>query len=79
LSPTNAITYQFIAEDARTLNNTHALAILHREGCESVSQKWVDNHWVQILWKLAGQVQAKPGLFDIKWNWAEVIAQLKYR
>jgi len=44
-----------------------------------INQKWVDNHWGQILWKIAGQVQAKPSLFDEKWNWGEVIAQLKYR
>jgi breast cancer 2 susceptibility protein len=32
-----------------------------------------------ILWKLAGQIQAKPSLYKEKWNWTEVIRQLKYR
>ena len=39
----------------------------------------MDNHWSLVLWKLAGQVQAQPSLFDLRWNWAEVIEQLKYR
>jgi breast cancer 2 susceptibility protein len=79
LDLTNAGTYQFIAEDATVLNRHHALTIIQRDGCALATSKWVDNHWSQILWKIAGQVQAKPALFDQKWNWGEVIAQLKYR
>lgn len=76
---TNALQYQFIAEDGTTLNHAHALTVLKRDGCHLATAKWVDNHWPLILWKLGGQVQAKPALFDERWNWGEVIAQLKYR
>jgi breast cancer 2 susceptibility protein len=79
LDLTNAGTYQFIAEDGSPLNRHHAFTVIQRDGCVLIDQKWVDNHWGQILWKIAGQVQAKPSLFDEKWNWGEVIAQLKYR
>lgn len=75
----NALLYQFIADDATVLNHLHAFKILQMEGCRLVTQKWVSNHWPMILWKLAGQVQAKPALFDQKWNWGEVISQFKYR
>lgn len=75
----NAICYQFIGEDASTLGHTQALERLKLEKCTLATAKWVDNHWRLILWKLAGQVAAKPALFDEKWNWFEVICQLKYR
>lgn len=75
----NAGIYQFIAEDGKTLDRYHALTVIQQDGCALINQKWVDNHWSQILWKIAGQVQAKPALYDEKWNWGEVIAQLKYR
>lgn len=79
LDLSNAIYYQFIASDASKLDAEAALRVLLRGGCRLASAKWVNNHWSQILWKLAGQVQAQPSLFDIRWNWAEVIEQLKYR
>ncbi len=45
----------------------------------TVSQKWVDNHFCLILWKLASTVRANPALYQQKWSFAEVIRQLKYR
>lgn len=79
LSHSNALRYQFIGEDASVLGNRQAFERLTFEGCHLVTQRWVDNHWSLILWKLAGQVLAKPVLFDEKWNWYEVLCQLKYR
>ncbi|KAL1406291.1 hypothetical protein Q8F55_007987 [Vanrija albida] len=79
LSLNNAIYYQFIAQDASVLGNVQAFERLKYEKCELVTQKWVNNHWRLILWKLAGQVMAKPALYDEKWNWYEVLCQLKYR
>ncbi len=32
-----------------------------------------------ILWKMAGEVLAKPSLFEVKWNCVEIVDQLKYR
>lgn len=52
---------------------------MRRCGCAFVTPEWTKNHWVQILWKLAGEVQAKPDLLTEKWSWEEVISQLKYR
>jgi breast cancer 2 susceptibility protein len=54
---------------------------LKHERCELVTAKWVENHWALILWKIAGQIKARPtvGIFNDKWNWFEVICQLKYR
>ncbi|WOO83816.1 Breast cancer type 2 susceptibility [Vanrija pseudolonga] len=75
----NAIYYQFIAQDASVLGNVQAFERLKYEKCEFVTQKWVNNHWRLILWKVAGQIMAKPALYEEKWNWYEVLCQLKYR
>jgi breast cancer 2 susceptibility protein len=79
LDLTNALQYQFIAENAVPLGSQNAFNVLRRDGCSLVTQKWVDNHYPLILWKLAGLIQAQPTLFDVRWNWGEVIEQLKYR
>jgi breast cancer 2 susceptibility protein len=79
LDLSNALTYQFIADDASLLTNITAFHTLKRDGCALVTQKWVDNHYVMILWKLAGQIPARPELFNERWKWSEVIEQLKYR
>lgn len=71
--------YRFIGEDGSVLTTVQALEQLKLVGCEFATQKWVDNHWRLILWKIAGQVMAKPKLFDEKWNWYEVLCQLRYR
>ena len=75
----NAMSYHFNAEDASTLGNIQAHEALKRDGCALATPQWVDNHWSMILWKLAGEVQASPSLYEEKWSWAEVISQLKYR
>ena len=75
----NAIYYQFVAADSSVLNSEAALQVLLRESCRLATAKWVDNHWSQILWKIAGQIQAQPSLYNVRWNWGEVIEQLKYR
>ena len=79
LNPINAIYYQFIAENGSTLSNVDALHTVKRDGCHYASARWVDNHWSLILWKLAGEVLAKPELFESKWSWREIVVQLKYR
>jgi breast cancer 2 susceptibility protein len=75
----NAIYYQFIADDASILTNTSAYESLKRDGCRLATTKWVDNHYAMILWKLAGLALARPQMFIDKWRWSEVINQLKYR
>lgn len=71
--------YQFIRNGSFACGSAQAFTQLRTEGCQLASQKWVDNHWSMILWKLAGQVLAKPVLFAEKWNWDQVLNQLKYR
>jgi breast cancer 2 susceptibility protein len=61
------------------LNSDVALRALLREGCRLATARWVDNHWSQILWKIAGQIQAQPNLYGARWNWTEIVEQLKYR
>lgn len=79
LTSSNAIYYCFIADDGSTLGNARALEVLKIDGCRFVTKRWVDNHWSLIMWKLAGEVLAKPELFPTKWAWREVVEQLKYR
>lgn len=80
LDLSNACTYYFREADVGVdLGSTNALAILQADGCRHVTRQWVDNHYSQILWKLAGLCRAQPSLFSIRWNWTEVIDQLKYR
>ncbi|KAK8849662.1 hypothetical protein IAR55_004997 [Kwoniella newhampshirensis] len=61
------------------MGTQEALRELQQEHCTFATAQWVDNHWTQILWKLAGQVQAKPDLFLSKWSWLEITSQLRYR
>ncbi|WVW86946.1 hypothetical protein I302_109002 [Kwoniella bestiolae CBS 10118] len=75
----NASRYSFLDVDDSFLGHEDALRSLRADGCNFAKANWVENHWSQILWKIAGQVQARPELFQEKWNWNEVINQLKYR
>jgi len=75
----SAIHYQFIAQDATTFDSKAALRVLLRDSCRLATAKWVDNHWSQILWKIAGQIRALPTLLEEKWTWTHVVEQLKYR
>ncbi len=75
----NAIHYHFTAENGSTLSHVDALDTLKLDGCHFATGRWVDNHWSLILWKIAGQILAKPELFVSKWSWGEIINQLKYR
>nr|XP_031857611.1 uncharacterized protein CI109_007006 [Kwoniella shandongensis]KAA5524683.1 hypothetical protein CI109_007006 [Kwoniella shandongensis] len=79
MTSNNAKYYQFLAEDGSILGTHQALIRLQGERCLSATAKWVDNHWTHILWKLAGEIQAKPDLFRSKWSWEEVMSQLIYR
>lgn len=49
------------------------------QGLTHVDIAWVQNHWKMVLWKLASIVKANPDLFSAKWNYREVVRQLKYR
>ncbi|WVR08068.1 hypothetical protein IAU60_005114 [Kwoniella sp. DSM 27419] len=71
--------YRFFRSHQAFLGHEQALAELQEAKCGYATAQWVENHWGQILWKLAGQVLAKPDLFPAKWCWTEVINQLKYR
>ncbi|OWZ37873.1 breast cancer 2 susceptibility protein [Cryptococcus neoformans c45] len=79
ISPATAQYYQFLFKDNTHVGTDEALAVMRRCGCALVTPEWTKNHWVQILWKLAGEVQARPDLLTEKWSWEEVISQLKYR
>lgn len=43
----------------------------------TVPRAWVENHYTQILWKLAAYT--RHVLDDRYWNWNEVCRQIKYR
>ncbi|XAO26180.1 hypothetical protein I312_105014 [Cryptococcus bacillisporus CA1280] len=79
ISPATARYYRFLSNENTHVGVDEALAAMRRCGCAFVTPEWTKNHWVQILWKLAGEVQAKPDLLTEKWSWEEVISQLKYR
>ena len=75
----DAVSYQFVEPDGSIISQSRALTTLKLDGCHLATQKWVKNHWAQIVWKLAGQVQAQPELFSEKWTSTEVLNQLRYR
>lgn len=79
LNLSNAASYRFRQKDLSCLGPLQALETLKRDACHLAHAKWVDNHWSMILWKLAGEILAKPLLYDAKWTWDEVLHQLKYR
>lgn len=63
------------------LGPTEALRHLHKSGRgKGVTQKWVDNQWALVLWKLAGLVCLDPkrgSPFTYTWCWKSVISQLE--
>lgn len=61
------------------LGTQQALAELHSAGGVHVTSAWIENHWSLILWKLSALVRHKPEDSDLRWNWQEVLRQLKYR
>lgn len=79
LDLTNAKFYQFIDECGSSLGTHAALQVLVQDGARLAKLPWIENHWGMILWKIAGLIRAEPALFDKRWNWDEVIGQLKYR
>lgn len=76
---TNALYYHFASPDGVDLDPAAALKELRKDGWTHVGQKWVEEHWVQILWKLAAEIRAAPRLFQEKWSFQEVMRQLRYR
>ncbi|KIY35782.1 breast cancer 2 susceptibility protein [Cryptococcus gattii E566] len=71
ISPATAQYYRFLINENTHVGIDEALAAIRRCGCAFVTPEWTKNHWVQILWKLAGEVQAKPDLLTEKWSWEE--------
>lgn len=78
INPSNALYYHFSVDD-KMLGPEDAVIRLKTDGCHRLTQSWVDEHWILILWKLASLVRAKPSLCGGKWTYEEVIRQLKYR
>lgn len=79
INPSTAIYYHFMPHGSNGKSPKEAMQELVEAGCMHISQKWIDEHWVNILWKLASEVRAAPSLFEAKWNYNEVMRQLKYR
>ncbi|CAL1694441.1 unnamed protein product [Somion occarium] len=66
-----------------TLGSAAAYKELQESGCTLATQEWVDNHWILILWKLAGMAALEPDReHDVsrkRWCWREVMRQLRHR
>lgn len=75
---TNAEYYAFKVDDVH-MDVAAAHKLLLENGCSLLNFSWVLNHWSLILWKLAAQVRARPEILGEKWQWQEVVNQLKYR
>ncbi|KAF9015700.1 hypothetical protein BDQ17DRAFT_1341502 [Cyathus striatus] len=93
ITPTTALYYCFHTASCLPPSSTlpasnrlgpfNALQILLDRGCMLATQEWVDNHWLLILWKLAGLAAFEPQRErdpeTKRWCWQEVIRQLVYR
>ncbi|KAF7721120.1 Breast cancer 2, early onset [Apophysomyces ossiformis] len=44
-----------------------------------ISQKWVENHYGWIIWKIACLIRSYPHQFSTRWNRSEILHQLLYR
>ncbi|CDZ97877.1 rad51-associated protein brh2 [Phaffia rhodozyma] len=78
----NAPFYSFIdpSDESRALDLDLVRSELIREGCVGATRDWVENHWSQILWKLACIVRGRPALFaEGKFSWEELGRQIRYR
>lgn len=66
----------------KALGPTEALEHLNQTG-RFATRKWVDNHWVMVLWKLAGLVALDPDAerdpSTRRWCWPFVLQQLEAR
>jgi breast cancer 2 susceptibility protein len=79
ISASNALFYHFATPGTAMKGPEDAYQQILKDGCSQITQIWVNNHWSLILWKLAGIVRAKPALWEARWNFDEVVRQLKYR
>ena len=79
MKPENATYYRFRVGDDKSFGIQSALESLKLDGCQYATEKWLTNHWSMILWKIAGEVLAKPELYASKWKWHEILSQLRYR
>ena len=66
----------------KTLGPAEAYEHLTQTG-RFTTRKWVDNHWVMILWKLAGLAALDPesecNPSTRRWCWRSVLSQLEAR
>ncbi|EMD32562.1 hypothetical protein CERSUDRAFT_99292 [Gelatoporia subvermispora B] len=77
--------FHSVSADGETANLgcEAAFTRLKELGCSLATEAWVENHWVMILWKLAGMIALEPWR-EIepetrRWCWDEVIGQLLFR
>ncbi|WVQ79198.1 hypothetical protein IAT38_001294 [Cryptococcus sp. DSM 104549] len=73
-----ATNYQFQTPGG-VFGSHQAFDLVQKDKCFHATDKWVRNHWSQIIWKIAGEIQAKPDFYRTKWCPGEVVSQLKYR
>jgi breast cancer 2 susceptibility protein len=78
INPATAGFYTFL-EGGIMKGPEDVLREFQNSGLAHVGIQWVQNHWKMILWKLASIVRMNHHLFSEKWNYREVVRQLKYR
>lgn len=73
---------RFSPDPQKTLGPQEAFEHLTKTG-RATSRKWVDNHWVFVLWKLAGMAAFDPASeanpLTRRWCWSSVLSQLESR
>ena len=61
------------------LGPVEAFDAMRRAGARLFNQRWVDNHWSLIVWKLAALARSRPDEWRRWWTFDAVVDQLLYR
>lgn len=72
-------TYWVFEEDGVKQDVNTAFESLKRAGCSLLTKPWLENHWTQIVWKLANMAVLWPETQAERWSYQEVLKQLLYR
>lgn len=72
-------TYWAFEEDGVKQDVNTAFDALKKAGCSLLTKPWLENHWTQIVWKLANMAVLWPEAQSERWCYQEVLNQLLYR
>jgi breast cancer 2 susceptibility protein len=78
-TPMRSLEFEFDTPAGDAFGPQQALEFLHSKGAVHVDARWIRNHWLLILWKLAALTRLLPDEHAWRFSSEEVCKQLLYR